>query len=119
FSLIQGAFVITSSGIGKFNPEDVTVRTPATTIAIRGTMITVLEGNVIVANNAGTIELNTVGQSTRAAGYDAAPSAAFSLGASRMNDVYGLILKAHPTQPPLEVNVDSQENQQDQEPESE
>jgi len=132
FSLMQGAFVITSGEIGKLNPEDVTVRTPTTTIGIRGTkygvsvdqegggtMITVLEGTVIVANDAGTIELNTVGQSTRAAGYDAAPEAAFSLGASQMNDVYGLVLKAHPTQPPLEVNVDSQENQQGQEPEAE
>ncbi len=37
FSLMQGAFVITSGEIGKLNPEDVTVRTPTTTIGICGT----------------------------------------------------------------------------------
>ena len=34
---MQGAFVIISGEIGKLNPEDVTVRTPTTTIGIRGT----------------------------------------------------------------------------------
>jgi len=131
-SLMQGAFVITSGEIGKLNPEDVTVRTPTTTIGIRGTkygvnvdqegggtMITVLEGTVIVANDAGSIELNTVGQSTRASGYDDAPEAAFSLGASEMSEVFGLVMKAHPEQPPLEVNVDSQESEQNSEGEGE
>src|SRR3546814_3612472 len=35
FSLVQGAFVIASGAIGKFDPESVSVRTPVATIGIR------------------------------------------------------------------------------------
>ncbi len=49
FSLMQGAFVITSGEIGKLNPEDVTVRTPTTTIGIRGTKYVVCPSTKKVA----------------------------------------------------------------------
>src|SRR3546814_15543233 len=77
FSLVQGAFVIASGAIGKFDPESVSVRTPVATIGIRGTKYgvsldaisgettgTILEGAVHITTDAGAIELRQAGQST-------------------------------------------------------
>ncbi len=122
FSLMQGAFVIASGEIGKMNPDDVTVRTPTATIGIRGTkygisvdaeggetLITVLEGTVVVSNDGGLIELNTIGQSTLASSFSEAPSEPFSLGAADLNKTFGAVLQVHPEQPPLEINTDEQD----------
>src|SRR3546814_11213833 len=74
FSLVQGAFVIASGAIGKFDPESVSVRTPVATIGIRGqtygvsldaisgeTTVPILAGASQITNDQGAIELRTAG----------------------------------------------------------
>jgi hypothetical protein len=66
FSMLQGVFMYTSGAIGGSDPDDVHIDTPIGSIGIRGTVlvgtitadgtnseITVIEGAIVVSNNAG------------------------------------------------------------------
>ncbi len=76
-SILQGAFIILSGGIGKANPGGVAINTPVATIGIRGTyyaldinqigsnsLFTLLNGAIEVANAVTNVLLSETGLST-------------------------------------------------------
>ena len=86
FSMLKGAFVYTSGIIGKDDPGNVNIETPAGSIGIRGTVvagkidptgqnteITILDGAIIITNGAGTVELDSSLETVRLAGFNTEP----------------------------------------------
>lgn len=86
FSMMQGVFVYTSGLIGKNDPGNVNIETPVGSIGIRGTVvagsiqaagkesnITIVDGAIVVSNQAGTIELNDSFETARMTGAMVAP----------------------------------------------
>ncbi|MGM0422161.1 MAG: FecR domain-containing protein [Pseudomonadota bacterium] len=86
FSMLKGAFVYTSGMIGKDDPGNVNIETPAGSIGIRGTVvmgkidplgenseITIIDGAVLITNASGTVELNDSLETVRLTNYETAP----------------------------------------------
>lgn len=86
FSMLKGAFVYTSGMIGKDDPGNVNIETPAGSIGIRGTVvmgkidpsgqnseITIIDGAVVITNAGGSVELNDMFETARLNGYDQSP----------------------------------------------
>jgi hypothetical protein len=72
FSVLQGVFVYSSGSIGSEDPDDVRIETPIGSIGIRGTVIagtidghgknseiTIIEGAIVIRNNAGEHTLSS------------------------------------------------------------
>lgn len=86
FSMLQGMFVYTSGLIGKNDPGNVNIETPVGSIGIRGTVvagdinpageeskITIVDGAIVLTNQAGTMELNDAFETASVTGYNDAP----------------------------------------------
>lgn len=100
FSILKGVFVFSSGEIAKTDNTDMTVATPVGTIGIRGTEVagrvdegggqfTVIDGAIEVITQAGSVTLDSQGETTRVSGIDAPPSAPFVLTPSEYGDAYG------------------------------
>jgi hypothetical protein len=101
FSMLKGAFVYTSGMIGKDDPGNVNIETPAGSIGIRGTVvmgkidplgenseITIIDGAVVITNAAGTVELNDSLETVRLTNYDTAPESMGQMSANDAHDSY-------------------------------
>ena len=97
FSMLKGAFVYTSGMIGKDDPGNVNIETPAGSIGIRGTVvmgkidptgqdseITILDGAVVITNAAGTVELDDSLETVKLSDYNSEP---VMVGQISANDV--------------------------------
>ena len=86
FSMLKGAFVYTSGMIGKDDPGNVSIETPAGSIGIRGTVvmgkidptgqdseITIIDGAVVITNAAGTVELDDSLETVKLGDYNTEP----------------------------------------------
>jgi hypothetical protein len=100
FSILKGVFVFSSGEIAKTDNTDMTVATPVGTIGIRGTEVagridegggqfTVIDGAIEVITQAGSVTLDSQGETTRVSGIDAPPSAPFVLTPAEYGDAYG------------------------------
>ena len=87
FSMLQGAFVYTSGLIGKNDPASVNIDTPVGSIGIRGTVvaghiapagqdstITLVDGAIVLTNEAGTLEMSGHFSTATLNSYQTAPN---------------------------------------------
>ena len=102
FSLLQGVFVVVTGEIAKQNHDAVHINTPVGSIGIRGTefavqiadvggqsTFTLISGAIQLNTAVGATLLNVPGLSAISTGITAAPSAAFTLPAQQINNLFG------------------------------
>lgn len=101
FSMLQGVFVYTSGLIGKNDPGNVNIETPVGSIGIRGTVvagdinaageeskITIVDGAVVLTNQAGTLELNDSFETASVSSYTQEPSNIGQIDAATFTSTY-------------------------------
>ena len=116
-SLLQGAFVILSGGIGKANPGGVAINTPVATIGIRGThfaldikqigsdsLFTLLRGAIEVANAATSVLLSEAGLSTTFSSFNLPSGPVFQLTEAQLGAAFGSVLGISAALAPFSVN---------------
>lgn len=103
FSVLRGVFMYTSGLIGRENPDSVEIDTPVGSIGIRGTIIggnidpageshiTVIEGAIVVRNDAGERLLSTQYDTVRLSSMDRAPSNVETLSVDKVAQTYGAV----------------------------
>lgn len=103
FSVLRGVFMYTSGLIGRENPDSVEIDTPVGSIGIRGTIIggkinpdgesqvTVIEGAIVVRNDAGERMLSTQYDTVRLSSMTSEPSNVETLDVSRVANDYGSV----------------------------
>lgn len=103
FSVLRGVFMYTSGLIGRENPDSVEIDTPVGSIGIRGTIIggninpdgqsdvTVIEGAIVVRNEAGERLLSTQYDTVSLNGINHAPSEVRTLSVHEVANNYGAV----------------------------
>lgn len=113
-SVLEGVFTFVSGQVAKTDPDAMTLDTPVATIGIRGTQvgldltdgenlgIVLMEeadgfvGEVVIANDSGTIVLNTVNAFTQIAGLNASPLPVRILETDDIIEIFAGALKSLP-----------------------
>jgi len=99
FSILKGVFIFASGQIAKTDNTDMTVTTPVATIGIRGTEVagriadgdsqfTIIDGAIEVTTRAGSVALDSRGETTDVAGIDSAPGAPYLLTPTQYAEAY-------------------------------
>ena len=100
FSVLKGVFIFSSGQIAKSDNTDMTVSTPVATIGIRGTEVagrvddqggsqfTVIDGVIEVTTQAGSVTLDSQGETTRVTDSSMPPSPSFVLTPAEYGDTY-------------------------------
>ena len=100
FSVLKGVFIFSSGQIAKTDNTDMTVSTPVATIGIRGTEVagrvddqggsqfTVIDGIIEVTTQAGSVTLDSQGETTRVTDSGTPPSPAFVLTPAEYGETY-------------------------------
>jgi hypothetical protein len=128
FNVVQGVFSFVSGEIAKAGPDTMVVKTPVTTIGIRGTTVagkaaaegqantvTLLPnpdgsaGEISVSNAVGTQVLNQPLQTTQVVSAFVPPSPVITLPAAAANQLYGQARAAMPPPPPPRAQEDEAE----------
>jgi len=100
FSVLKGIFIFASGQIAKSDNTDMTVSTPVATIGIRGTEVagrvvdgdsqfTIIDGAIEVTTRAGSVTLDSRGETTQVTGNDALPSDPVVLTPAQFGQAYG------------------------------
>ena len=100
FSVLKGVFIFSSGQIAKTDNTDMIVSTPVATIGIRGTEVagrvddqggsqfTVIDGIIEVTTQAGSVTLDSQGETTRVTDSGTPPSPAFVLTPAEYGETY-------------------------------
>ncbi len=115
FSVVQGVFVFVSGEIASDNPDAMIIRTPVSTLGIRGTKvagraaqegelntITLMPdsdgivGSIIVSNSTGTVTLQSAFQTTVVSSSFEAPAQAITLSGTQASALFGSVNKVLP-----------------------
>jgi len=102
FSIMKGVFVFVSGKIAHHDNSQMQIRTPVATIGIRGTKVageikpageeskfTVLDGEIAVATQAGSVIMGGQNETTTVSSFNAPPTAPVVLSQSEVNQSYG------------------------------
>ena len=102
FSIMKGVFVFVSGEIAKTDYTKMEINTPVATIGIRGTKVageirpageestfTVIDGEITVSTQAGTVIMSDQYATTIVTGFSAVPSAPIVISQTEVNQSYG------------------------------
>lgn len=99
FSILKGIFIFASGQIAKTDNTDMTVTTPVATIGIRGTEVagrvaegdsqfTIIDGAIEVTTRAGSVALDSRGETTDVTGMDSPPGTPYLLTPTEYAEAY-------------------------------